>query len=339
MGSRSLFNLEEVEFVGANLFRPECVLCTANGRIFCSDWRGGVTVIEPDGGQWFLKAHSSVIQIKPNGICLLPDGSLLLAHLGAGEDGGVYRLTEDGVLSPYLVEVDGRPLPPTNYVHLDTTGRLWITVSTRLVPRARAYRADVADGFIVLLDGGGARMVADGLGYTNECGVHPDGRRLFVNETFGRRLISFSIREDGSLTNKRTVAEFDAGYFPDGLAFDAEGGTWVTSVVSNRVIRVDSYGTTSLILEDNEPSHVAWVEDAYNRGIMDKSHLETTKGRLLRNISSLAFAGPDMKEIYLGCLLGDRIAKFTSLTSGYAPPYWNFPGPGRINTNLKEGQS
>lgn len=39
------------------------------------------------------------------------------------------------------------PLPPTNYVHLDAQGRVWITVSTRTTPRSDAYRPDIADGF------------------------------------------------------------------------------------------------------------------------------------------------------------------------------------------------
>jgi sugar lactone lactonase YvrE len=46
----------------------------------------------------------------------------------------------------------------------------------------------VSDGFIVRVDDAGARIVADGLGYTNEVQLDPSGERLYVNETFGRRL-------------------------------------------------------------------------------------------------------------------------------------------------------
>ena len=38
-----------------------------------------------------------------------------------------------------------------------------------------AYRSQVADGTIVLCDSHGARVVADGLGYTNEALPSPDG--------------------------------------------------------------------------------------------------------------------------------------------------------------------
>jgi len=330
--NRLAVGLDDLEFVGQGLNRPECVLCTANGRIFSADWRGGVAVMEADGSQWLLQARSPGFDIKPNGICLLPDGSLLLTHLG-DDDGGVFRLTEDGTLIPYLVEVEGQPLPPTNYAHLDAEGRLWVTVSTRLVPRAKGYRADNADGFIVLFDRRGARVVADGLGYTNECLVHPDGRRLFVNETFTRGLTAFDISDDGSLANRQTITEFGPGTFPDGLAFDAEGGVWITSIVSNRVIRVDPDGNQTMVLEDNDPTHLAWVEEAFQAGTMNRPHLDQVKSRRLGNISSLAFAGPGLNEAYLGCLLGDRLARFKSPIPGHAPTHWNFPGPRRSDGN------
>lgn len=320
--------LNDITTIGHGFARPECVLCTANGRVYVADWRGGVTIIEADGAQWSLLARDTGFDIRPNGICLMEDGSILLCHLG-GESGGVFRLFEDGTLSEFLVEVDGVALPPTNYAHLDNQGRVWITVSTRIMPRAEAYRPDQADGFIVLVDQEGARVVADGLGYTNECVVHPDCRRLFVNETFGRRLISFDITETGELANKTTIAEFGNGTFPDGLVFDAEGGVWVTSIVSNRVIRVTSSDIHTLVLEDNYPSHMQWVEAAFQGGSMGRPHVDNVKSKRLRNISSLAFGGPDLKTAYLGCLLGDTIYSFRSPYAGHPPPHWRFTGPQR----------
>ena len=98
-------------------------------------------------------------QPKPNGIAILRDGGWLLTHLG-DTDGGVFRLMPDGELTPFLTSVDGIDLPPTNYVHVDGQGRTWVTVSTRLQPRDLGYRADCSDGFIVLVDDAGARIVA-----------------------------------------------------------------------------------------------------------------------------------------------------------------------------------
>lgn len=318
--------MSELKFlglVGTGLKRPECVLCTSDGRVHASNWDGGVSLLSPEGEQRDLLAEQGSPEVQPNGICLQPDGSYLLAHLGADE-GGVYRLSPSGAVTPFLLELEGTVLPPTNYVHLDSKGRTWITVSTRQVPRSLGYRPDVADGFVVLVDEKGARIVADGLGYTNECVVHPDGERIFVNETFARRLSSFDIASDGSLSNKTTIAEFGAGTFPDGLTFDREGGIWITSIVSNRVMRISADGEQQVMLEDNNPAHLDWVEAAFQEGTMGRPHLDKCKSNRLKNISSLAFGGPDLTRIYLGCLLGDAVAVYESPVPGYPPVHWDF---------------
>jgi sugar lactone lactonase YvrE len=98
----------------------------------------------------------------------------------------VWRLGQDGACAPFLREVDGMRLGSTNFVGVDPKGRIWAAVSTRREPRQRAYRGDVADGYIVLVDGDGARIVADEIGYTNESIVDPSGEWLIVNETFAR---------------------------------------------------------------------------------------------------------------------------------------------------------
>ena len=317
-------DLDDVEFLGAGLVRPECVLCTKAGALFVSDWDGGVTRIGPDGGQQRILAPASA-GLRPNGIALSRDGSFLIAHLGDTE-GGVFRLRRDGGLEPVLIEVAGEALPPTNFVMEDALGRLWITVSTPRAPRDLGYRRDLAEGFIVLLDQRGARVVARDLGYTNEVQIDPSGEWLYVNETFGRRLSRFRIGANGGLSERQTVTEFGLGTFPDGLAFDCEGAAWVVSIVSNRVIRVDREGRQEILLEDSDAEHLAWVEAAYEAGTLGRPHLDRAASRRLRNVSSLAFGGPDLKTVTLGCLLGDSLARFRSPVAGWPLPHWEIAG-------------
>lgn len=317
-------DLTSIRWVGKELHRPECVLATAAGHLFTADWRGGVAQVLPDGSQnLYLAQPVDGEALKPNGIALLRDGSFLLAHLGA-ERGGIFRLQRDGTTTPFLLDVQGQALPPSNFVVEDETGRYWITVSTRISPRALGYRRECNDGFIVVVDRKGARIAADGLGYANECAVHPDGQWLYVNETFARRLSRFEIHANGDLGAKQLVAEFGAGTFPDGLCFDSEGGTWITSIVSNRLLRVAPSGHQSLWLEDSEPDHLAWVEQAFNAGQMGRPHLDQARSRSLKNISSLAFGGPDLRTGYLGCLLGESVAALAMPVAGHPPIHWNY---------------
>lgn len=317
-------DVDALEAVGAGLHRPECVLATARGDLYVSDWRGGVMHLGADGMQrLYAGTMPGGGPLHPNGIALRVDGSFLVAELGP-ERGGVFVLARDGAVRPLVERVDGVDLPPTNFATEDAEGRCWITVSTRRVPRALGYRPGEGDGFVVLHDARGSRVVADGLGYANECALHPDGRSLWVNETFGRRLSRFALRADGSLGPRETVAEFGPGTYPDGLCFDVEGGAWITSIVSNRVIRVAPDGRASVVLEDADEAHVAWAEAAYRDGSMGRPHLDGVRSRRLRNVSSLAFGGPDLRTAYLGCLLGDSLMHFRSPVAGHPPAHWGW---------------
>lgn len=246
----------DLDFVGRDLVRPECVVTTANGALYASDKRGGIARVHPDQPPELLLGRG-VADFLPNGFALLPDRSFVAANLGPS--GGVYRLTAGGDLIPEVLEVEGTTLPPTNFVNADHSGgglRLWISVSTRHVPREQAFRRDIADGYIVCADAEGARIVADDLGFANENKTHPSGRWLYVNETIARRLSRFEIRQGGTLGPRETVAEFGAGIFPDGLEFDVEGGIWIASVVSNRLLRIAPDGGQSVILDDGDPEAV-----------------------------------------------------------------------------------
>jgi sugar lactone lactonase YvrE len=310
--------------LGHDLDRPECVLCTARGDVYVADWRGGVTQIAPGGRQTlFAGSAPGNRPLKPNGIALRADGSFLIADLSP-DTGGVFELRRDGQVRPLLEQVDGRTLPPTNFVVEDRAGRIWITVSTRRIPRILGCRPDCDDGFIVVMDDAGARIVADGLGYTNEVAIDPSGQWLYVNETFARRLSRFPLRSSGELGPRQTVSEFGPGTFPDGVAFDVAGHAWITSIVSNRVIRVAPDGSQQIVVEDCDAQHLSEVEAAWSRGALERRHLDTVRSRRLRNISSLAFGGSDLRTAVLGCLQGQALETFPVDVPGLKPVHWDY---------------
>jgi SMP-30/Gluconolactonase/LRE-like region len=322
--TRFKVTVSDLEFVGHDLARPECVVATASGDVFVSDKRGGILHMMPDGRQQFL-AGRGVDGFLPNGFSLLPDRSFAVANIG--HLGGAFRLMPDGELIPEVVAVNGMALPPTNFVHAEQQNgdlRLWVSVSTRHVPREQAFRRDVADGYIVLKDKTDVRVVADGLGFTNETKVDPSGRWLYVNETIARRLSRFAIGGKGDLGPRETVAEFGEGTFPDGFEFDAEGGIWIASVVSNRLLRIAPGGSQTVVLEDADCEAVARAERNYSENQLSRADIDAGRHRMLGNLASVTFGGPDLKTIYLGSLFGERIATFRSPIAGAAPPHWRY---------------
>jgi len=320
-----VITLDTISFIGQGLSRPECVLATRRGDLYTADWRGGVAHLRPDGTQALYAGTTNDLPegARPNGIALDRDGTFLFANLGS-EIGGLWRIDRQGQIRPVLTEIDGTSIPPSNFILRDREERQWLTVSTRLKPRSLDYRRSAKTGFIVLIDKRGARIVADGLGFTNECLVDPTGRWLYVNETYARRMARFPLAAGGDLGAKEIVCEFGHGQYPDGMAFDTDGRLWVTSVISNQLIRVDpATGAMDVMLEDSDADHVAWVEEAYRADALDRPHMDTMRSKRLRNISSIAFGGPDLRTGYLGCLLGDAIAVTRLPAAGVPPVHWD----------------
>jgi hypothetical protein len=317
----------DLTFLGRELARPECVVVTARGDVFASDRRGGIARVQGQSPPELILANKGLRGVDgflPNGFALLQDRSFMIANLGPS--GGVWRMLPDGELVPELLEVDGMSLPPTNFANAEhTTGalRLWVSVSTRMVPREGAMRSDVADGYIVLKDARGARIVADGLGFTNENKLDPSGRWLYVNETMARRLSRFALQGDG-LGPRETVAEFGDGIFPDGFEFDAEGGIWIASVVSNRLLRIAPDGSQTIILDDGDPETIARAERRFAEHRFGRAEIDAGRDGVLGNLASVTFGGADLRTVYLGSLFAERLATFRSPIAGARPPHWHY---------------
>lgn len=314
--------------VGHGLTRPECVLAHSSGLLFASNWadNGGISVISPNGDTHSVLGNDPQNPLKPNGIAMESNGHFLLAHLGDSA-GGVYRLAPDGAISDVVTHANGYPLPPTNFVAVDASGRIWLTVSTTILPRAKDYRQNACTGFIAVAEQGqsNARIVVSDLAYANECVVDMNNNYVYVNETFGRRLLRFDLATDGSLSNRHILTTFNMGTYPDGLTLVEDGNLIVTSIVSNRIIKVSPNGKQELILEDADNAFVEVAESAYRSDSLDSKHLASTGSTKLANISSLAFGGHNRSIAYIGNLLGSCLHSFDTDMHGVAPSHWNAP--------------
>lgn len=298
---------ESAAFTPAIFDRPESVLCTAAGDLLASHRAASVIRVGAGGQSELIGPQPSQLAASgylPNGIALDAAGTIFVANMDGA--GGVWRIDADGQLRPHLMEVDGVALTATNFVRFDSKGRMWITSSTRCIDRSDPFNSNIRDGYVVLSDKRGTRIVADGLAFANECRLDGLERALFVCETAAARVSRYSVRGD-DLGPRETWTEFDSGTYPDGCAFDSSGSLWVVSPIGNRLLRVSPDGKNELVLEDALPGQVEVARKARVDRNFGREQFYSQKGRYLHSITSIAF---DREGFYLGSLADNRLAYF-----------------------------
>jgi gluconolactonase len=244
------------------LDHPECVAwCPLTDTLYCGGEQGQIQRVDLVTG-----ASEQVAQIAGGFICgLAVDG--VGSVLACDVNGGRLWVVEPGCEPrPY-----SDPIGYPNYPVLDPAGGLWVSDSGTY---------DGADGGIVRIEPGGSasRLELRGLRFANGMALHDGG--LFVVESQGPSVVRVDLRSgavDEVVVLPRTV--------PDGLAFDAEGGLWISCYQPNRVYRLRSEGELELVVDDWSGWHVAMP-------------------------TNLAFAGSDLDVLVLASLGGRFLGSF-----------------------------
>jgi len=322
--------------VGHDLHRPECILAERDGSLWVADSRGGIMHVAASGEQRLIlpvdSARTSAARPQeagadllygslPNGLTFDAEGNLLVANIGTDR---VELLTRAGALSILLDEVDGKPMGKVNFVLRDRKGRLWITVSTKRNPWAAAICSSWADGYIVLVDEKGPRIVADGLAFTNEARMDEQEEFLYVAETTAKRVSRFRVLDDGTLGQRETYgpSQLGAGLL-DGMTFDAYGNLWCAMILADRLVAIDPEGELLTLLDDGDPVATAQFEAAFATGqVVPVEVMDACGGTLAPMLTSITFGGPDLRTVYLGSLKGTSIASFSSPVGGLPLIHW-----------------
>jgi gluconolactonase len=323
-----------VGHVGCDLQRPECILAERDGTLWSADARGGVMRIATDGSQQLIvpsadahfdlaadAAGSLLGGTLPNGLAFAANGDLLIANFGTDR---LERMTRSGKARVLLDRVDGQPLGKVNFVLRDRKDRIWITVSTLMNPWSAAICSTRADGYIVLLDAKGPRIVADGFHFTNEIRLDANEEWLYVAETTAKRVSRLHVRPDSSLADREVYgpASLGAGLV-DGIAFDAYGNLWATMIFADRLVAITPEGELLEIFADGDPVATARFEAAFASGKpVPFDLLMQTGGPLCRWLASVTFGGSDLTTVYLGGLRSTCIPCFKSPVAGAPMVHW-----------------
>jgi sugar lactone lactonase YvrE len=197
----------------------------------------------------------------PSGLGWLPDGTLVAVSM---LDHRLVAVVPSDGTGPAAVETlfDLSTLNPgpSNDMVVDARGRCYIgnigfdyyggapMRPTVLVLADPAHRGEE--------DRQALRVVAEDLAIPNGMVITPSEDELIVAESGGRRLTSYRIAADGSLSDRQVFADL-GDETPDGICLDAEGGVWFGSIGRREVVRVTRGGRVTDRVSTGERHAVA----------------------------------------------------------------------------------
>ncbi|HEU5307689.1 MAG TPA: SMP-30/gluconolactonase/LRE family protein [Acidimicrobiia bacterium] len=228
-----------------------------DGRLWCSDMHDHRVISTA------LDGHAdTVVRVEddePSGLGWLPDGRLLVVAM---ETQRLLRVEPDGELAVHA-DLSSAARGSLNDMIVAADGTAYIgDMGVRIHELGAERRA--GQTFRVAPDGTW-ECAADDLRSPNGHILTDDGRTLIVAESGGGCLTAFTVRTDGTLTDRRTFAELtperDDVLFapPDGICLDADGAVWVADPLGARVFRVREGGEVTDTIRFTDVIPVACV--------------------------------------------------------------------------------
>jgi sugar lactone lactonase YvrE len=209
------------------------------GALYVSDMHAHeVLRVATDGSVEVL----AVLATAPSGLGWLPDGRMLVVSM---DDRRLLRLEPDGT----LVEAADCSALASNEINdmvVDRHGHAFIS---QFGSDFHAGEPMVASPVLRADPDGSVRAASDGLRMANGMVITADGRTLIIAESAGRRLMSFDLADDGTLTSRRVWADLPERDYPDGICIDSEDAVWVAGPASDRFVRVLQGGEVTDVVE------------------------------------------------------------------------------------------
>jgi sugar lactone lactonase YvrE len=324
----------DIQYIGSDLQRPECILAEPDGTLWSADARGGVVKISPDGNQQIITqtfdgsfsdaaddASRFTEGTLPNGLAFAENGDILVSNFGTDV---LEIMTRDGQTKLLYDSIDGQPIGKVNFVLRDSKNRVWLTISTRIKNWMQAVSPNICDGYIALADEKGLRMVADGFRFTNEIRLDAQEEYMYIVETCGQCISRMRVHPDGSLTDREIFGPSKLGKygFPDGIAFDAHGNLWGTLVMVDLVFAITPEGDFHVVLDDTNEQAALALEKAFVEDRVTPDDMLAAGGTIAPWFASVTFGGPDLRTAYIGSLRGTRIPFFRSPVAGLPMVHW-----------------
>ena len=235
------------------LDHPEGVAVHRDGSVWCGGERGQIFRLDADG--------SSIEEVaSTGGFCLGMafdrNDDLFVCDLKLS---AVFKVeTRTGRVERFSEGAPGCPFRIPNYPAFDGAGGLYVSDS-------HEFGAPGPGVFRIEPDGSTGLWYDRDVVFANGLALGPDGRHLYVVETFANAIFRIPIRDDGTAGPREEIASL-SGSWPDGLAFDIEGNLYVGCYEPSQVLRIDPHGSVEVLFHERSAHLLAHPTNLSFRG-------------------------------------------------------------------------
>jgi gluconolactonase len=329
------FNESGFTVVATGLLYPEGPVWRPDGSVLLVEVKGGtLTRIAPDGS----KTTVATLGGSPNGAAIGPDGAVYVCNSGGFEwiaagplwvtgnqppdytTGSIQRVEADGKattlytsfpsVDPATKQPVTRPLRGPDDLVFDSAGGFYFTDWGKTRPRDR----DITGVYYAKADGSEVSEVLFPLNAPNGIALSPDGKRLYVAETYTRRVLYWTLSGPGQIAKNPATRYGDGSYLLsaaipgqgilDSMAVDEQGNVYVVTMLP-RGADVTANGGLTIITPKGEV--VQFLEIAIDTPVPLPSNL--------------CFGGPDRRTAYITCGGSGQLVSVRMKIPGLKPAF------------------
>lgn len=276
--------LDQIDVVAEGLDHPEGVTVGPDGLLYAGGEAGQIYRIDSDRKLTVLANTGGFVL----GLAADADGNIVVCDAKRRE---VIRCTPEGALSTLSSGTPSRPMVNPNFVVLCSDGGY--------VSDSGTWRGD--DGCIYRIDPDGSTEVwTEALtAFPNGMALNAAGDALFVVQSTDPSVWRVPIGSDGVAGSPEKMVALPRTV-PDGLAFDAAEGLYISCYRPDLIYRLGPGGDLTVVAEDFQ-------------------------GTVVAAPTNVAFGGPDRRSMFIASLARWHIGEMRVDVPGLALRYPKIP--------------
>ena len=171
----------------------------------------------------------------------------------------VTRTEADGQVTTIADQYKDGRLNSPNDVVVKSDGAIYFTDPPYGIDNNPDAREQPVNGLYRILDNGAVELLSDDFDRPNGLAFSPDESVLYVGDSRRRHVRALDVRDDGTLTHSRILADMDHPQpgSPDGMKVDEAGHLYVAGATGIWVFEPDGE-LLGVIVTPERPANCAW---------------------------------------------------------------------------------